>query len=179
MSDDKQDLIFERLGCTSCPFGALPESKIIERIEKNKGHQNYQEVITDNKYMNRFEKLKAYYPHLYEAQIIRTGMYKIVIDMDVKIRNDPKYMELYYLRRKQIENWYQNKRTNIMRIMAQLENPKDYKNKGNLHIWEFTKKDIEECSNHFGFEHQYSWKEFQDIRKEEQEFFSNNKNIFK
>ncbi len=168
---DKQELRFERLGCTSCPFGSLPESKIIERLEKNLGHENYHEVITDKKYMNRFEKLKEYYPHLYDAQIIKTGMYKIIIDMDVPIRNDETYMKLYHLRREQINKWYENKRENVLRVMAQLENINDYKHKGESYVWEFTNENFEDSAINFDIK-KYSLKEIKDIRKEEQEFYN-------
>ena len=54
--------------------------------------------------LNRFEKLYKDYPNLYKSQIIANGMYKVLIDMRIEIREDKLYMSLYKKRRKQIED---------------------------------------------------------------------------
>lgn len=47
-------------------------------------------------------------------------MYKVLIDMGIKIKNDKLYMSLYERRRKQIDEWYSNENLNknILRVMC-------------------------------------------------------------
>lgn len=131
---DKQNLRFERLGCTSCPYGSFMEQKKIIRI-KNKEIE-----VGSYAKLNRFEKLYQDYPNLYKSQIIANGMYKVLIDMRIEIREDKLYMSLYKKRRKQIEDWYDDKnfRTNILRVMCQIENYGDFKGKGKSHTWKYS-----------------------------------------
>jgi hypothetical protein len=48
--------------------------------------------------MNRYEKLYDYLPKLYKFHIINTGMYKVIIDMGIRIECDDKYQALYDIR---------------------------------------------------------------------------------
>lgn len=100
-----KNLKYKRLGCISCPYGS--------HLERGK---------------NRFETLYEQSKLLYESQVIKNGMYKVLIDMDIKIRNDIKYMILYEERRKQIDLYNKNIHKNIFDIIAQIENYKNYKN---------------------------------------------------
>lgn len=81
------NLHFTRLGCSSCPYGSAIENKRLEIINK----KNKQGTV---KHLNRFEKLKQYYPNLYKSQIIYTGMYRILIDMGIQISNDENYWDV-------------------------------------------------------------------------------------
>lgn len=100
-----QNLRYKRLGCISCPYGAhLDEGK------------------------NRFEILYQESRLLYESQVIRNGMYKVLIDMGIKIKDDEKYMNLFNNRWKQIDNWYHDIEKNIFKVIVQIENYKNYKN---------------------------------------------------
>lgn len=159
LSLEQQKLRFQRLGCSSCPLGANIEQKLINyRIAKNLDVSNFE-------MRNRFEILKEYYPNIYKSQVIMTGMYKIIIDMDISIRNDDLYMELYDLRRKQIAEWYDEKhfRGNILNVLAQIENHNDYKHKGEKYVWSYTIAEINQAMDYFGFTHT-SFKEFSDFR---------------
>lgn len=98
-------LKYQRLGCISCPYGA--------HLEKEN---------------NRFETLLKESPELYNAQVIKTGMYKILIDMKIIINNDEKYMELFKARWNQIDKWYENFEENLLNLIVQIENYGNYKN---------------------------------------------------
>ncbi len=144
-----QKLRFNRLGCTSCPYGSWIEQKRIE-IAKKKIKNNDNSFLT----MNRFEILKAEWPNLYLSQIIYNGMYKILIDMDIKIENDLLYMELYKRRREIIDNWYSTKnfRNNIIKVMCQIENFKDYKQKGKKYEWCYTLNEFKQAMKYFNLD---------------------------
>lgn len=152
---DKQNLRFTRLGCCSCPYGSYIEQKKIDILEKRRKN-NQDSNIKINEYMllNRFEKLKKDYPNQYNGQIIFNGMYKVLIDMGIKIKNDELYMKLFKRRWKDINDWYSedNFRTNILRVMCQIENPGDYKKKGKGYTWEYTIKEFNQAMEFFGFE---------------------------
>ena len=162
---DTQNLRFTRLGCTSCPFGSHLEMKISERLKKNN---------KDLIFRNRFEKLKELYPTLYHSQVISTGMYKILIDMGIEIENDEYYKKLFVKRQKQINNWYLNFENNLLKLFAQIENHKNYKNKiGNG--WSWTIQEIKESFKYFGLNESIITKHYFDkIRKQEQEFYKQN-----
>lgn len=140
---EKQNFRFNRLGCTSCPYGSSIEQRIIELNKKRK------ETNTTNKYLlkNRFEILKEEWPNLYLSQIIWNGMYKILIDMDIKIENDDLYMELYDKRHKQIEKWYNKKnlKNNILKIMTQIENHQNYKKRNDKYSWSYNKNEFQQA----------------------------------
>ena len=157
---EKQKLRFNRLGCTSCPYGSWMEQKRIDILAKKIQDKN------DYKLKNRFEKLKDEYPNLYLSQVIYNGMYKVLIDMKIKIKNDDLYMKLFYLRWQQIDDWYSPKKfqTNILRIMTQIENYKDYKNKGDQYVWSYKIHEFNEAMNHFGFNKKITIKEINEIR---------------
>ena len=55
-------------------------------------------------------------------------MYKVLIDMGIKIKDDEKYMNLFNNRWKQIDNWYHDIEKNIFKVIVQIENYKNYKN---------------------------------------------------
>ena len=143
---NEQNLRFERLGCTSCPYGSFMEQKAIRKLIKEKYN------INNYKTMNRFEILKEEYPNLYLSQVIYNGMYKILIDMGIEIKSDKMYMQLFKQRHNQITKWYENERTNILRVMAQIENHNDYKQKGKTHIWSYTLNEYKQAMNYFGFD---------------------------
>jgi len=117
-----QNLRFERLGCSACPFGSSIEELIHRRKYKDKADE--WKFDDDNKIKNRFEKLKDYSPLLYESQVWNTNMYLILIDMKVKIRNDLKYQKLYKEREIEIANWYskENFKNNLLKILISVEN---------------------------------------------------------
>lgn len=163
ISLDEQKLNFSRLGCTSCPYGSSIEAKKIEHLAKK---QNIDK--DDNRLKNRFEILKDLYPTLYLSQVIHTGMYRIIIDMGVKIKNDPMYMYLYELRHEQIKEWYSpnNLRKNILRLLAQIENYNDYKNKGSAYVWSYNIVEINQALDYFDIKEKISLTEFNKIREE-------------
>lgn len=139
---EEQKYNFNRLGCSACPFGsAIEERKIISLKKKNIYKDDDPEVL------NRFEKLLKFYPNIYNSQVISTGMYRVLIDMDIKINNDEKYMKLYEKRRKQINEWYEhdNFRNNIIDVMFQIQKP--YNDNG----WNYSRDEINEALKHFGF----------------------------
>lgn len=120
---NEQNLRFERLGCSACPFGSSMEELIYKRKYKN---TDTDEWFFDNSYkiMNRFEKLKEYSPALYKSQIWLTGMYKVLIDMNIKIRNDLEYKKEYQKRWKIIDEWYSDKnfKNNLLKVLIRIEN---------------------------------------------------------
>lgn len=135
-----ENLSYKRLGCISCPYGS--------HLEKNK---------------NRFEILYEQSKLLYESQVIKNGMYKVLIDMDIKIRNDEKYMILYEERRKQIDLYNKNIHKNIFDIIAQIENHnnyKNYKNRTKNPSWSYTFDEIKMILDNY------------DIKKENNEKYS-------
>ncbi len=161
-NEDEQNLRFTRLGCTSCPFGSHIENKINERLSKSN---------KDLIFQNRFEKLKEFYPTLYTSQVISTGMYKILIDMGIEIKNDEYYQELFKKRQEQINKWYVNFEDNLLRLFAQIENHNNYKNKSN-EGWFWTIKEIKESFDYFDLDKNNVNKTRLDkIRIEEQNFY--------
>lgn len=167
-SPDQQKLNFNRLGCTSCPYGSSIEAKKIEYLTKKNNID-----INDNRLKNRFEILKDLYPTLYLSQVIHTGMYRIIIDMGVKIKNDHMYMYLYNLRHDQIAQWYSpdNFRKNILRLLAQIENHNDYKNKGLDYVWSYNIVEINQALDYFDIDKKINLTEFNQIRKEVKQDF--------
>lgn len=166
----EQRLRFDRLGCTSCPFGSAIEQKKIEILEKRG-------IKPENKYkaMNRFEILNELYPNLYKTQVISTGMYKIIIDMGVKISNDKIYQNLFEKRWEQINKWNdrnssKNFRHNILRVLCQIENINDYKKKGDKYIWNYSIKDFNDAMSYFKLEKTNNI-EVKSIRKEVHEYY--------
>ncbi|MCF0218124.1 MAG: phosphoadenosine phosphosulfate reductase family protein [Malacoplasma sp.] len=126
------NLLFTRLGCSACPFGSQMEEAIHERILKNG-------LVDTKKYWNRFEKLYEYNPMLYQTQVMNTKIFYILIDMNIKIRNDQKYMQIYYERRKRIDEWYKDFRTNLIKVMIRIESNPHNKQKWKYKIEEFNK----------------------------------------
>lgn len=149
-------LRFSRLGCTSCPLGSS-----IEEYLANK-HSENDELCEEYKYQNRFEKLLQYSQNLYESQIWRTGMYRILMDMNVKIRNDSKYMQLFYERRKQIDEWYKNLPINLIRVMVQVE-----QSKSNTTNWHYDLEDFNKAQAHYKTDYITTMKEIEEIREYE------------
>ncbi len=150
---EEQKYNFSRLGCTSCPFGsAIEERKILSLIKTKKYDENNIELL------NRFEKLLKLYPNLYNSQIISTGMYRVLIDMNIKIKNDDKYMKLYNLRREQIKNWYNDKnfRENILNVLFQIQKP--YSDKP----WYYEINEINQALNHFKITTKLTKKEWEE-----------------
>ncbi|MBD5445945.1 MAG: phosphoadenosine phosphosulfate reductase family protein [Mycoplasma sp.] len=127
------NLIFSRLGCSACPYG----SNIEELIHKRKSKNN--ELAKEKKYWNRYEKLYEYNNILYKSQVIQTKIFYVLIDMDIKIRNDLEYMKIYEKRRKIIDKWYENFRENLLKIMIRIESNKNNKTKWKYTIHEFNK----------------------------------------
>lgn len=125
------NLRFTRLGCSACPFGSTFEELIHSRISTN------DELSLDKKYWNRFEKLYEYNNVLYKSQVIQTKIFYILIDMDIKIRNDESYMKIYYERRKRIDEWYNNFRENLLKVMIRVDSNKRNKNGWRYNIDEF------------------------------------------
>ncbi len=148
-------LRFSRLGCTSCPLGSSIEEILANRYSKNN------ELAEEFKYQNRFEKLLQYSPNLYEAQVWRTGMYRIIADMNVKIRNDKKFMEYFEKRRKEIDKWYENIEINLIRVMVQIEqNPQNTTN------WKYEISDFEKAFDHYRLNKPNNFeKKIQEIRE--------------
>lgn len=113
---DINNLRFTRLGCSGCPLGSQFEEFVHKKILKEN-----ETISPEKKHWNRFEKLKDFNPNLYQSQIIKTGIYKIVADMNVQIRNDENYMEYYKQRRIIIDNWYKDLKNNLLNVAIQLE----------------------------------------------------------
>lgn len=102
---------YQRLGCISCPYGSHLEQK------EFKSHPT----------CNRFEILLLENPELYKAQVINNGMYKVLINMGIKIREDENYMHLYELRWQQINEWNKDLGEHLADILTQIENYQNYK----------------------------------------------------
>lgn len=137
------DLRFSRLGCTACPLGSSIE-EIAHRKILLKNNQDINEM-SDRKYWNRFEKLYEYNQSLYISQVNKTNIRYILMDMDIRIRNDREYMELYSLRRKEIEKWYSNFKKNFLKVLINLE---FYKNR--KVDWFYSNDEINKALDHYG-----------------------------
>lgn len=155
-SHNIDELRFSRLGCTSCPLGSSIEEYIANKHSKN------DELPKEYKFQNRFEKLLQYMPNLYESQVWKTGMYNIIADMNVKIRNDKKYMDHFYKRRKQIDEWYQNININLLRVMIQVE-----LSENNSTDWKYTVEEFNQALKHYKINYITSQKEIDKLRKQE------------
>ena len=137
---DTSKLKYKRLGCISCPYGSHIEQNDVDHNKIDK---------------NRFEVLLEESPMLYKAQVIDNGMYKILIDMGIKIPNDSKYMNLFNLRWKQIHEWYKNFDENLIDILTQIENYKNWKgydtSKKKLakSVWTYTDEEVLEIANNY------------------------------
>lgn len=149
-------LRFSRLGCTSCPLGSSIEEYIANKHSKNDA------LCKEYKYRNRFEKLYEYMPNLYQTQIWKTGMYSIIADMNIKIRNDDKYMDFFYKRRKQINLWYENIHINLLRVMIQIE-----QSENNSTNWQYTIDDFNKALAHYKIPHTTNKKQINELRKKE------------
>ncbi|MGL4952056.1 MAG: phosphoadenosine phosphosulfate reductase family protein [Mycoplasma sp.] len=147
---DEQSLKFDRLGCTSCPFGSAIEQR---KVFMMKQKHNKTKDVNIYKRLNRFEILRKDYPNLYLTQIIYNGMYKILIDMGIEIEDDILYMKLFKLRQNQIQEWYSDKnfRNNILNVMIQIENYKNHKNKSNTQGWTYTLEEFNQAMDYFNF----------------------------
>lgn len=122
-----QKLKYKRLGCISCPYGA--------HMEKDK---------------NRFEILKEQSEFLYQSQVIKNGMYKVLIDMNIEIKTDPQYMQLYGARHKQIALWYEDINNNIFSVIAQIENFNNYKKyKNEKSVWSYEFDEIKQILKNY------------------------------
>lgn len=141
LAENEQKLHFNRLGCTSCPFGSHIEELKYKRsldykkdlkifMEKNNIDKmnNCFEIILDEyklpkdeELWNRYEFLKEYYPAIYKSQIHSTRIYRILIDMNITIKNDDVYMNMYKRRRMDINQWYENIFENFLNILMQIE----------------------------------------------------------
>ena len=75
---NSQNLRFDRLGCTSCPYGTHIEQLRIQYFKKN-----HPEKLHSYKTLNLFKILFQEYPTLYKSQVINNGMYKVLIDMGI------------------------------------------------------------------------------------------------
>lgn len=159
-----QELRFDRLGCTSCPFGSAIEQRIINRLKKIKNIEQKNEFLLKN----RFEKLKEYSPILYKIQIIDTCMYKILIDMGIQISSDKAYMSLYDKRWKEINEWYseENFKNNLINVLCQIENYNNYKKKPSGYEWSYKLSQINKSIKHFKAGGVVTKLELQDIRKQ-------------
>lgn len=121
-------LIYKRLGCISCPYGSHIEQK--------------------NSLSHRFDMLYDQSQLLYKAQVIDTGMYKVLIDMGIRIEKDKKYMQLFEKRHQQIKEWDDNFTNNLAEVIVQIENYKNYKNynlelkKYSKSVWIYTDEEI-------------------------------------
>lgn len=135
-------LRFSRLGCTACPFGSSLEDLVHKKMLKDN-----EKISNNTKYWNRFEKLYVYNKPLYISQVVKTGIMYILMDMDVKIRNDPDYMEKYNKRRKEIDEWNKNFKKNFLKVLVRLENYKNRKEN-----WHYTNDEINKALAHYGEE---------------------------
>lgn len=141
LGENEQKLHFNRLGCTSCPFGSHIEELKYKRSAQYKSDlkmfmdknnisktNNFFEIIldeykfpNDEGLWNRYEFLKEYYPTIYKVQIYSTRIYRVLIDMNITIKNDENYMVMYKQRRAQINKWYANFFENFLSILMQIE----------------------------------------------------------
>lgn len=125
-------LKYQRLGCISCPYGA--------HLEKNT--------------KNRFQILYQESQKLYYAQVIATGMYKIIIDMGIEIPEDKLYMKLYKIRQEQIKTWYDNFEHNLCKVICDIENRNNYKGykplKNKEVSWEYSFEEIKQIYQNYG-----------------------------
>lgn len=135
---EKQNFHFKRLGCTSCPFGSHIEELKFRRL----GKKNF-EMPDDINLWNRYEILKENYPAIYQSQVHGTKIYRILIDMDITIKNDPQYMEMYFARRNQIKEWNNNICNNFLSILFQIES---YKNNKEL---QYSAKEFNKAMKHY------------------------------
>lgn len=147
------NLRFNRLGCSACPFGSTFEEVIHRRFSKE------DLLSTDKRHWNRFEKLYEYNNILYKSQVIQTKMIYILIDMDIKVRNDPYYMQVYYERRKRIDDWYKNFRENLIKIMIRIETSNKNKNG-----WRYSLADFNKALLHFQVDKLISEEELETLR---------------
>ncbi|MEG0992027.1 MAG: phosphoadenosine phosphosulfate reductase family protein [Malacoplasma sp.] len=179
ISIDEQKLHFKRLGCTSCPFGSHIEelkykrsvyfkSNLKDDIENNSTDKfvKFNEIILTNyelpkeqELWNRYEFLKEYYPSIYQGQIHSTRIYRILIDMNITIKNDPHYMEMYKKRRLQINEWYDDIFYNFLNILMQIES---HSNKKEV---EYTVEEINRALEHFKIDEKIDSKFLKDYRK--------------
>lgn len=175
------NLDYKRLGCVACPYGSHIEQEDV----------NHKKIR-----MNRFEILYEKYPNLYNAQVIKNGMYKILIDMGIKINQDKKYMELYKERHSQIDKWYENFDENFIDVITQVENYKNYKGydtsrkKFEKSQWNYDDEEIIKFLINYGIlenkndirfkKYKKLIDKYRDIRKKEMEKYgnkSNNRNV--
>lgn len=84
---------YERTGCFLCPYGSHLEDRKMGT--------------------NRFEKLKNTHSNLYKA-LGKIGIKNVLLDMGVPIRNDDDYMKALFSRRKEIEQWYEDNKDNLL-----------------------------------------------------------------
>lgn len=137
------NLRFNRLGCTACPLGSSIEELVHKKMLNIENKNDNQ--MADKKYWNRFEKLYEYNYNLYLSQVVNTNIRFILMDMDVQIRNDKEYMELYAIRRKQIDEWYKSFKKNFLKVLIKLE---FYKNR--KEDWHYTNDEINKALKHYG-----------------------------
>lgn len=129
---------YQRLGCISCPYGSHLEQKENDM----------------NPIKNRFEILLLESPQLYKAQVIDNGMYKILIDMGIKIRDDAEYMHLYELRWNQINAWNYSFGKHLADVLTQIENYQNYKNYPSTNkmpdpAWTYTDKELIQIKDNY------------------------------
>ncbi len=134
VDESTKNLKYHRLGCISCPYGA-------HRDKSDK---------------NRFQILKEESEILYKSQVIKNGMYKVIIDMGIKIPEDKKYTELYEARWQMINDWYNNLEENLADVITQIENYKNYKKykpiKNKEVEWIYTNDEIYEFYRNYDLE---------------------------
>lgn len=148
------ELRFSRLGCTACPLGSYIEELVHEKmIDKN------EKISSNKKYWNRFEKLYEYNYNLYISQIKKTGIEHILMDMNIKIRNDSEYMEKFFKRRQKIKEWYDDFKNNFIKILIGLE---FYENR--KENWQYSYDEINKALRHFK-EKELTKKEIEFIKK--------------
>lgn len=148
------NLRFTRLGCSACPFGSTFEEVIHRRVSSN------DKLSEDKKHWNRFEKLYEYNNILYQSQVIKTNMIYILIDMDIKVRNDSYYMKIYYERRKKIDEWYENFRENLVKVLIKVES-----NKKNKQNWKYSIDEINKALKHYNVNQPIDKNELEKLRK--------------
>lgn len=118
---------YSRLGCVSCTFGTHLEEK--KKVSK-----------TNIKVENRFDTLLRIRPDLYKSQVWDTGIYRVLADMNITIKNDVKYMEYFKGRRKQIDEWNSNLEENLIKVMHRIQDNKN---------WTYSYEEICEAYSHF------------------------------
>lgn len=91
-----------RTGCYNCPYG-----------------MNKEETLINNNLLdeNRYEKLIKFHPKLYDYSMDIVGMRQVLLDSGVRIRKDKEYMKQFFIRAKEIDNWYRNYDTNMNKIL--------------------------------------------------------------